>query len=105
MADIVSPEAIKFCDAAVRPFSEKLRALKAEVDSIMADWNGGKNILFPVDAAAIVQDGREKIGDTRLSGNDIVLSMTQFAVFKAQLDQPGVAGIISKPCVRTLTAS
>ncbi len=62
--DIVSPEAIKFCDAAVRPFSEKLRALKAEADSIMADWNGGKNLLFPVDAAAIVQDGREKTGIT-----------------------------------------
>lgn len=102
MADIVSPEAIKFCDEVVRPISEEFRLLKAKVDCIMANWNGGKNVLFPVDDKAIVQDGRESAGDTRLSGNDIVLSVVQFQAFQTQLNQPGVMAVINKPCVRQI---
>ena len=102
MADIVSPEAIKFSNEVVRPISEEFRLLKAKVDCIMASWNGGKNILFPVDAAAIVQDGRGSAGDTRLSGNDIVLSVVQFQAFQTQLNQPGVMAVINKPCVRQI---
>ncbi len=102
---ITDPQAIRYTNEVVRPMAEKFRALKAEVDSTLATYNGGVGDIFYNDTAGVIDDGREAEGVSRLTGNDVLLLITQLQAFQTQLNQAGVAAIISKPCVRPLTAS
>lgn len=100
---VTNPEAIRFCNEQVRPACEKFRALKAEVDAIIATWNGGLNVILGV-AEGTVEDGREAEGVSRITGNDVTGVMVQLTSFQTQLDGVGVADVISRPCVRPLSA-
>lgn len=102
---ITNQEAIRFCNEVVRPKAEQLRALKAEIDSLMATYNGGLGDIFYNDQAGIVDDGRENEGVSRLNGNDILLLVAQLEAIQTQLGGIGVAAVIAKPCVRPLAAS
>jgi hypothetical protein len=101
---ITNTEAIRFTNEVVRVKAEQLRALKAEVDAVMAAWFGGINTLIPNDAGEALSDGRENEGVSRLNGADINSLVAQLAGIQTALDVEGVAGVISKPCVRALRA-
>ena len=103
MADITDFEVIHFVDEVIRPMAEDFRALKSEVDSATNKWFGGINAKVPNEAGDILQDGREGSGVSRLSGADIVNFITEIVAYQTQINQSGVAGVISKPCVRALT--
>lgn len=98
---ITDPQAIRFCNEAIRPLCERVRALKADVDALGIEWFGGLSSLFPNDSS-VVEDGRTAEGVSRLTGADVTNAITQFLAFQTQLNQAGVAGVISKPCVRLL---
>lgn len=102
---ITDPQAIRFSDEVIRPMAERFRALKAEVDSALATYNGGVGDIFYNDAAGLVDDGRESEGVSRLTGNDVLLLVTQLQAFQTALNAPGVSAVISKPCVRPLSVS
>lgn len=102
MADIVNPEVLRFVTEVVRPYAEKMRALKATIDSAITTW-WTINALCPNDSSP-VEDGRESEGVSRLVGSDVVGLITQMLVYKAAMEQSGVPGVISKPCVRPLEA-
>jgi hypothetical protein len=103
---ITDPQAIKFANEVVRPIAEKLRGLKAEIDSHMLTWHaGGVGAMFGGDnLAASVEDGRENEGVSRLTGNDVVGLLNQVEALQTQLDGVGVMNVIAKPCVRALRA-
>ena len=101
---ITNPQALAYTKEVVRPVAEKLRGIKAEIDSHMVAWYGGINALIPNDADELLDDGRESEGVSRLTGADINSVIVQLAGIKTALDVEGVAGVISKPCVRALRA-
>ena len=103
MADITSPEAIKFANEQVRPLAEAMQALDYRIQACLTQWYATASALFPVDAEAMLQDGREADGVSRLSGNDVVLLITQLAAYKTAMDGAGVRNVIAKPTVRALT--
>lgn len=102
---ITNAQAVRFVNEVIRPKAEQLRALKAEIDGAMATWHGGLGAVFTADMAGLVADGREAEGVSRLTGNDVVLLISQMEAMQTQLNGGGVAAVISKPCVRTLAAS
>jgi len=102
MADITDAQAIRFANEQVRPLAEKMRALKAEIDAALVDWNGGINTTVGSSGDDTLADGREAEGISRLTAADISNLVTQLTAYQTQLDQAGVADVISKPCVRPL---
>lgn len=102
---ITDPQAIRFTNEVIRVKAEQVRALKAEIDSAMAAWFGGINSLIPNSAEEALDDGRESEGVSRLTGADINALVTQLAGIQTALNAAGVADVISKPCVRPLSAS
>lgn len=101
MADITDPEAIGFSNDC-RGFAEKFRNLKAEIDSLITTWYSGINVTITNDAGDNIVDGRQAQGDSQLTGADIHSLLGQFVAYQTQLNQGGVADVISKPCVRKL---
>ena len=104
MADITSPNAIKFVNEQIRPIAETIRALKYQIDAIIVDWFAGQNVTISNTADAI-EDGRETEGVSRLVGSDVVNVVSQLVAIQSLLNQAGVVNIIAKPCVRTLAIS
>lgn len=102
---INNPEAIRFVNEVVRPMCEKLRALKAEIDSARASYDARIGTYFAGHGLEPIADNRESEGVSRLIGND-VLAFNAFALYtlKAAFEAPGVAELISRPCVRPLRA-
>jgi|PlaIllAssembly_1097288.scaffolds.fasta_scaffold883878_2 hypothetical protein len=105
MADITDTQAIKFVNEQIRPLAEAMQALDYRIQACLTQWYASASALFPVDADAILQDGREAEGVSRLSGNDVVLLVTQLAAYKTAMDGAGVRNVISKPTVRALSVS
>ena len=99
---ITDPVAIRYSNEVVRLMAEKLRNLKAEIDSHMLQWHGGIGAIFTADMAGLVDDGREAEGVSRLTGNDIVGLVNQMSTLQTQLAGVGVMEVISKPCVQPL---
>ncbi len=84
-----------------RPLCEKLRNLKIEIDEYLRL----SNLLgtpIPNDENEAIEDGREAEQVSRLDGADYYNYRNQFAIFQTQMDQPGVADVISKPCVNPI---
>ena len=102
--DITNAEALLRLREGLRPKAERMRALKAEIDAELVTWYGGVNSLFPNDSSPVL-DGREAEGVSRLTGADVNSFVAQLAAYKALIEQPGVADVISKLCVRTLAAT
>jgi len=101
---IDDPRVIKYVNEIVRPMAEKLRALKAELDDALATWHTQTAAILPVDQTEQVDDGRAAEGISRLTGNDVILVVVQMQAIQTLLNGAGVAGVISKPCVRPLAA-
>ena len=99
---ITDPVAIRYSNEVVRLMAEKLRNLKAEIDSHMLQWHGGIGAIFTADMAGLVDDGREADGVSLLTGNDIVGLVNQMSTLQTQLAGVGVMEVISKPCVQPL---
>lgn len=99
---ITDTVAIRYSNEVIRPMAEKLRNLKAEIDSHMLQWHGGIGAIFTADMAGLVDDGREAEGVSRLTGNDIVGLVNQMSALQTQLAGVGVMEVISKPCVQPL---
>ncbi len=99
---ITDTVAIRYTNEVVRPMAEKLRNLKAEIDSHMLQWHGGIGVIFTADMAGLVDDGREAEGVSRLTGNDVVGLVNQISALQTQLAGVGVMDVISKPCVQPL---
>lgn len=99
---ITDPVAIRYANEVVRPMAEKLRSLKAEIDSHMLQWHGGIGAIFTAGMTEAVDDDREAEGVSRLTGNDVVGLVNQMSALQAQLAGVGVMDVISKPCVQPL---
>jgi len=102
---INDPEAIRFVNEVVRPVCERIRALKADIDAMRAAYDGGIGDHFFNHGAEPIEDGREAEGVSRLEGNDVLafVSLVPYSL-KDFFDAPGVAPVISKPCVRFLVS-
>lgn len=99
---ITDTVAIRYSNEVVRPMAEKLRNLKAEIDSHMLQWHGGIGAIFTAGMAESVDDDREAEGVSRLIGNDIVGLINQISAIQTLLDGVGVMNVIVKPCVNPL---
>ena len=102
MADITNPEAIRFINEVARPTAEKMRAMKAEIDSALVSWNAGIGSIIGTSAADKILDGREAEGVSRATAGDVAALGGQLIVYQTAMNVPGVAEIISKLCVRSL---
>lgn len=102
---IESPIAIAFVDTQLRPMAEEVRALKAKIDAMRVTWLAVIDDYVPNNASEMLEDGREGEGVSRLSGEDIHFFMGVTQTLKTALDVAGVANIVSKPCVRPLSAA
>lgn len=100
---ITDPQAIRFVNEVVRPLCERVRALRADINSARAAYDGGIGDLFFNFGVDAVSDGRESEGVSRLVGND-VLAFVALVLdsMKNTLNDPGNAALIAKPCVRSL---
>jgi hypothetical protein len=102
---ITNTEVIKYSNEVIRPMSEKIRALKVELDSAMTTWFGTISANCPNDAGEILEDGRSTEGISILTGADITSLVVVMQSLQTPLNVAGVSDVISKPCVRPLQAS
>ena len=102
---ITNEEVIGYSNEVIRPLAEKLRALKAELDSATVTWFGTISANCPNDSNEVLEDGRSSDGVSILTGQDIVSVVTVIQSLQTELDTAGVDNIISKPCVRPLSVS
>lgn len=96
---ITNPEAVKFSNEQIRPLCEEARALMARITSMQTSWFAGVNTEFPNDTTAVA-DNRDAEGASRLVGTDINGAVSNLLAILAASN----AQIISKPCVRALSA-
>lgn len=97
---ITDPQAIKFLNEVVRPLCEQVRAQHAKTGDASTSWYGGINTLFP-NTAEVVDDGRASEGISVLTGANVNSVMSILLAMDAQYNSE----IITKPCVRPITAS
>jgi len=100
MSTITDPRALKFTNQQIRPLSEAVRGLIAQINAAQTDWFSGLNALFPNDTT-LVDDGRSSEGINELTGAD-VNSVVNILI---AIQNASNAQIIAKPCVRPLSAS
>lgn len=100
---ITHAEVIRFSNEVIRPKAEKLRALKAEIDSDIITWFSSISGNCPNDSGEILDDGREVDGVSVLNGADINSVVNVLLTIQTAFDAPGVVNVIAKPCVRPLT--
>lgn len=98
------PEAIRFVNEVVRPLAEKLRAVKAELNSARISWYAGLNTKFATGADP-VDDGRDAEGVSRLTCGDVTNFIAQAIKTAAAEGSEWNEQIIAKPCVRAITVS
>jgi hypothetical protein len=102
---ITNAQAIRYTNEVIRPQAEKLRAIKAEIDAALTTYNAGLGDVFYNATSEVIDDGRDDEGVSRLTGNDVLLLITQLQTIQTQLNGAGVANVIAKPCVRPLSAA
>ena len=98
---ITDPQAIKFVNEYIRPMCENVRYMGARGSDFANKWDQ-IGILFPNDAAEIVEDGREGQGVSRLTGADINAVAGVFTLLLSEISGATAQAVISKPCVRPL---
>lgn len=98
MADVTDPQAIAFCNQLLRPNCERAERFKVKHDEALTDWFAGINTLIPNDPDAIIQDGREEEGVSRITGADVHNAMSVLVNMAGQYNDQ----IIAKPTVRPL---
>ncbi len=92
--------AIKFVNERIRPAAEALRDLKIRLEEHRAVWNQGVDLLVPNSSAEIIEDGREKEGASRLTGEDIHLMVTRMDAVLAPLQAAFAMDVVHKTVVR-----
>lgn len=102
MADITSPEVIKFANEQIRPLAEAMQALDYRVQAALVTWYATITSNCPNDSSPLA-DGREDDGVSRLTGADVVNLVTQLAAYKTAMDASGVRAVVAKPTVRALS--
>ena len=100
---ITNPEAIRFQNEVIRVMAEKTRDFKIDIDLTLQAWYAGMNAKFTNDSKETVTDGRDVEGISQLTGADANNLMGILASIKSTLDGAGVADVVAKPCVRTLS--
>ena len=101
---IDNPEAIRFANDA-RYLAEKTRALKAEIASFRARYDGGIGEFFFNHGNEAVDDGREAEGVSRLVGNDILAFNAQVLYDTlAVMNAVGYDVMLETLCVNPLRA-
>ena len=98
---ITNTQAIKYTNEVIRPLSERVRALKQDIDSAATRWFAEISALVPNDAT-LLDDGRDAEGVSRLTGADITSMVTVLLGIQTNLNATGVADVVSKPTVRSL---
>lgn len=101
---ITNTEVIKFSNEVVRPFCEEVRAMKAEIDSATTTWFNNISNGCPNDPEEILEDGRDVDGVSIITGADITNVISAMINLQTVLNAPGVVDVISKPCVKPLSA-
>lgn len=97
------PQSIRYVNEVIRPLSERLRDLRDDLTNALATWHGtGIGAAMTADLAAAIEDGREGEGVSRLTANDVVLTMGTAEAVLAVLNGAGRAAVIAKPCVRAM---
>lgn len=104
---ITDPEVIRWCNEAVRPICERIRALQADIQALKSSYDGGIGDHFYIENPTqqqldeVVEDGRE--GDSRLTRADILafVALVPYGI-GTTLGEGGNPATIAKPCVRHL---
>lgn len=95
MAQITDPEAIRFCNEALRPLCEEARGLAVRIAALSTLWFGGVNAKFAGNSDTL-EDGRDAEGVSRLTGAQVTNAVAQLLGISLNSE------IIQKPCVRPL---
>jgi hypothetical protein len=97
--ELADAEVVRFLNEEVRPWAERLRALKAEAHSTTVRWQSISGSIMQ--DTRVIEDGRSAEGISRLTGNDVHDLM--FVVSTLNSTLTGVAdATIEKPTVRPL---
>ena len=100
MADITSPQVIKFCNEVLRPLCDVLVGAKALLDAETVTYT---ETVLPIlgthDGADVVLDGSAEDGRTPLTRSDITAAIGVLAAIQAVAEEPGNEGKLSKPHV------
>jgi hypothetical protein len=100
---ITSPQAVRFVNDEIRPMSERLRDVKAKIDSLLDKWTSdGISALIANDDREALEDGRDAEGVSRLNGKDVNQMVALLTSLQTRLNQAGTSSVISKPTVRQL---
>lgn len=103
MADIIDSRVTKFLNEQLRPLSEKMRDLNVLISDAKIKYDNEIGfILGDYQMTDTINDGRLADGVSSLTRNDVILVVTQWNAFVAQMSGTGVSGVINKPCVRSL---
>ncbi len=97
---ITDERAIKFSNEKLRPYAELMRKCHHELSTVIAEWNGGINSLFPNETTNIIEDGRT--AENPLSGADANSLITRMINIMSAIDDPAEMVVINKACVRKL---
>ena len=103
MPDIVDPQVIKFVNEQIRPMSERLVALDASIEAMLATYFVNVNpILVGSASSDPIEDGRAPQGVSRLELADVQALVAQLQTIQTQFLGAGVKDVLTKPNVRTL---
>jgi len=97
---IIDDRAIKFSNEKLRPYAELMRKCRHEFETVIAEWNGGINALFPNEVDNIIEDGRTS--ENPLSGADANSLITRMTNRLTAIDDDAEMIVINKACVRKL---
>lgn len=97
---ITDDRAIKFSNEKLRPYAELMRKCHHEFETVIAEWNGGINALFPNETDNIIDDGRTS--ENPLSGADANSLITRMMSIMSAIDDTAEMVVINKACVRKL---
>ncbi len=103
MADITNRQVILYNNEVIRPLSERMRDLDAEITSALVTWNSEISGLISGNANGdLIEDGRSGEGISRMTKADMINLVTAFNDLDAIFDGAGKRDVISKPTVRPL---
>ncbi|OPL13111.1 MAG: hypothetical protein AVO39_11095 [delta proteobacterium MLS_D] len=104
MADITSPQAVRFSNEKIRPAAERMAQLYTIAKQVVDEWyatNMGTEI--PVSADLII-DGSANDGRTPINGNDATLVISRLQEFVTDMEANNNAKLntVLKPAVNAL---
>lgn len=104
MADINNPQLNRFLNEQLRPLAEKYRALQAEAQAMLDQYQS--DILPILNAAAntdTIVDGRAAQGVNQLTVGEV--KQMRLGVVNINTEYEGKRTFFARPCVRPLSAT